>query len=366
MTIQALNQSQVKEFGEKMVGVMNNAAIALMTSIGHQTGLFDTLATLPPSTSGQIAGAAKLNERYVREWLGAMVVSRVVNYHPREGTYFLPPEHAVWLTRAAGSNNLARETQIVTMLGDVEQRIVQSFRTGGGVPYAAYPRFQQLMAEGSRVSLHATFIDTTLPLVPGMIDRLQAGIDVADFGCGQGDAINLMAQNFPLSRFVGYEFSEQAVGVARADAERTGLSNARFEVQDAARVTASSQFDFITAFDAIHDQAQPATVLQNIAQALRPEGLFLMVDIAASSKLEENLGHPFGPWLYTVSCMHCMTVSLAQAGEGLGTMWGEQKALQMLAEAGFAQVVVKRLEADIFNAYYVAAKNSSGRAGSPL
>ena len=357
MTIQTLNQSQVDEFGEKMVGVMNNAAIALMTSIGHQTGLFDTLATLPPSTSSQIAGAAELNERYVREWLGAMVVSHMVDYHPVEGTYFLPPEHAVWLTRSAGPNNLARETQIVAMLGDVEQGIVQSFRTGGGVAYSAYPRFQQLMAEGSRVCAHATLIDTTLPLVPGMIERLQAGIDVADFGCGQGDAINLMAQAFPLSRFVGYEFSEAAVAAARAEAERMGLSNAHFEVQDAARLAAPAQFDFITAFDAVHDQAHPATVLQRIAEALRPEGQFLMVDIASSSKLEENLGHPFGPWLYTISCMHCMTVSLAQAGEGLGTMWGEQKALQMLAEAGFAQVVVKRIEADTFNAYYVASKN---------
>jgi 2-polyprenyl-3-methyl-5-hydroxy-6-metoxy-1,4-benzoquinol methylase len=357
MTPQELNQSKVEEFGEKMVSVMNSAATALMTSIGHQTGLFDTMADLPPSTSKQIATAAKLNERYVREWLGAMVTGRVVEYHPIDGTYALPPEHAAWLTRAAGSNNLARETQCVAMLGEVEQGIVESFRTGGGMLYSAFPRFQQLMAEGSRANAHATLFDTTLPLVPGMVERLQVGIDIADIGCGQGHAINLMAQAFPQSRFIGYEFSEEAIAVGRADAKQMGLSNAHFEVKDVATLAMSGQFDFITAFDAIHDQAQPATVLQRIANALRADGTFLMVDIAASSKLEENLDHMLGPWIYTISCMHCMTVSLALDGAGLGAMWGEQKALQMLADAGFTHVEVKRNESDLFNNYYIATKN---------
>src|SRR5262249_27991435 len=154
------------------------------------------------------------------EWLGAMAVGRVVTYDPLEGTYRLPPEHAVWLTRTAKLNNLAREAQIVAMLAEVEQGIVDSFQNGGGVPYSAYPRFQHLMAEGSRVGFQDTLVNTTLPLVPGMLQRLQAGINVADFGCGQGDAINVMAQAFPLSRFVGYDFSEDAIAVARANAHQ--------------------------------------------------------------------------------------------------------------------------------------------------
>lgn len=357
MTTQALNQQKTEEFGAKMVGVMNSAATALMISIGHQTGLFDKMANLPPATSQQLATAAKLHERYVREWLAAMVTSRIVDYHPVAGTYSLPPEHAAWLTRAAGSQNLARETQFVALLGEVEQGIVASFRQGGGVPYSAFPRFQELMAEGSRDNTHATLIDTTLPLVPGIIERLQFGIDVADIGCGQGHAITLMAQAFPQSRFIGYEFSEQAIGVGRANARQMGLSNAHFVVQDVAMLETSAQFDFITAFDAIHDQAQPARVLQRIAAALRPAGTFLMVDVAASSQLEENLDHPLGPWGYTISCMHCMTVSLALDGAGLGAMWGEQKARQMLADVGFSCVDVKRIQSDLFNNYYIAAKN---------
>jgi SAM-dependent methyltransferase len=115
-------------------------------------------------------------------------------------------------------------------------------------------------------------------------------------------------------------------------------------------------FDLITAFDAIHDQAEPRKVLRGIADALRPDGTFLMQDIAASSHLHKNMEHPIGPFLYTISCMHCMTVSLALDGEGLGTMWGEEKALELLAEAGFTKVRVEQLSHDIQNSYYIAAK----------
>ncbi len=355
MTAQDLNQDKVAEFGEKMVGVMNTAAIALMTSIGHQTGLFDTMAGLSTTTSDQIAAAAQLNERYVREWLGVMVTGRIIEYDPVEQRYTLPPEHAAWLTRAAGANNLARETQLVAMFGEVEQGIVESFRNGGGVPYSAFARFQHLMAENSRANTHATLLDTTLPLIPGMVERLEGGVDVADIGCGQGHAINLMAKAFPQSKFIGYDCSEKAIAIGKANAEQAGLSNAYFEVKDVSRLEAQGQFDLITAFDAIHDQAQPAKVLRGIANALRSHGTFLMVDIAASSKLEENLSHMFGPWLYTISCMHCMTVSLALDGAGLGAMWGEQRALQMLDDAGFRQVEVKRLESDTFNYYYITS-----------
>jgi 2-polyprenyl-3-methyl-5-hydroxy-6-metoxy-1,4-benzoquinol methylase len=135
-----------------------------------------------------------------------------------------------------------------------------------------------------------------------------------------------------------------------------GLSNVRFEVKDVTMLGEVGRYDLITAFDAIHDQARPATVLFNIATALRPEGVFLMQDIAGSSHVHNNLDHPIAPFLYTISCMHCMTVSLAQDGEGLGTMWGEEKALEMLAEAGFNNVAVKQLPHDFQNNYYICPK----------
>jgi len=165
-----------------------------------------------------------------------------------------------------------------------------------------------------------------------------------------------MARTFPNSRFVGYDFSEEAIARARAEAEEHGTTNARFEVKDAAALGEKERYDLVTTFDAVHDQARPAAVLRGIAEALKSDGVYLMQDIAGSSHLQNNMDHPLGPFLYTISTMHCMTVSLAQGGEGLGTMWGEEKALEMLEEAGFGEVEVKQLPHDFQNSYYIAKK----------
>jgi SAM-dependent methyltransferase len=356
MTTMELDQAKAEAFGGQMVGVINGGMLSLMVSIGHKTGLFDTMAGLPPSTSEQIASAAGLNERYVREWLGAMVTGRVVEYDPAGKTYRLPPEHAASLTRAAGPGNLAALMQFTALMGLVEDKVADSFRKGGGVPYSEYPAFQRLMAEFSAQVRDATLIDVILPLVPGLTELLAKGIDVADVGCGAGHDINLMARAFPNSRFVGYDFSEEGVAAGKAEAKAIGLPNAEFELKDAATLDGSRQFELITVFDAIHDQAQPAQVLQGISDALRTDGVFICVDIAASSRLEENMDHPLGPMLYGISTMHCMTVSLALGGAGLGTVWGTQLAQQMMKDAGFKQIETKSVEGDSFNAYYIARK----------
>ena len=348
-----LDPRRTQAFAEQALGIVNGGFLSLMLSVGHRTGLFDTLATLPPSTSDQIAAATGLNERYVREWLGAMVTGRIMDYEAGARTYSFPPEHAASLTRAAGPDNLAELAQLVSLLGQVESAIIDVFRTGGGVGYAAFDRFHELMAESSRTTLEATLLSCTLPLVPGLVDRLDAGIDVLDVGCGQGVAIRMMAQRFPRSRFVGVDVASEAILTAQAEAERAGLANTRFLAQDAAGFGAPAAFDFITAFDAIHDQAAPRRVLRAIRDALRPGGVFLMVDIALSSHLERNLDNPLAPFLFSVSTMHCTTVSLAQGGEGLGACWGEEKARELLAEAGFTSVEVSRVEGDPLNAYYV-------------
>jgi 2-polyprenyl-3-methyl-5-hydroxy-6-metoxy-1,4-benzoquinol methylase len=359
MTQQAvknINETKAQAFADQMLDTLNKAAAALMVSVGHRTELFDTMADLPPATSERIAKAAGLNERYVREWLGAMVTARIVDYDPGRQTYFLPREHAAFLTRAASPNNLAATTQFLPLLGSVENEIVESFRNGGGVPYSSYPRFHEVMAEESNQTVVAGLIDAILPLAPGLVERLREGIEVMDVGCGRGRALILMARTFPQSSFTGYDFSEEAIAEARAEAARQGLANIRFEAQDAARIDDSARYDLITAFDAIHDQAAPRKVLKAIAGALRPGGVFLMQDIRASSHVHKNLDHPLGTFTYTVSCLHCMTVSLALGGEGLGAAWGEEKALELLAEAGFDNVEVRRLPHDIINNYYIATK----------
>ena len=357
MTATELDPAKVEEFAGRMVGLMNASMLGLMTSVGHRTGLFDTMATLAPSTSAQVAKAAGLDERYVREWLNAMTVGRFVDYDPATRTYALPGEHAALLTRAAGPGNMANMAQFTALMGGVEDEIVECFRAGGGVPYSRFPKFQELMAEMSGQVHDAALIGGELALVDGLIDRLRAGIDVCDVGCGQGHAINLMAKEFPSSRFTGLDFSEEGIAVAQKEAAELGLTNTTFEVKDAAKLDGSKKFDFITVFDAIHDQAKPDVVLKGIADSLKPGGVFLCVDIAGSSNVEDNLEHPFAAMLYSVSTFHCMTVSLALDGAGLGTMWGEQKANEMFRAAGFTSVETMRVPEDILNVYYVCRKD---------
>ena len=346
-----------EQFAEEIVGTIDSASTAILLSIGHQTGLFDTMAALKPATSAEIADAAGLNERYVREWLGGMAAAQVVDFDPATATYVLPGERAAVLTRNAGPDNLARVAQFIALLGEVEQKIIGCFHNGGGLPYSEFPRFHKLMAEQSGEVFDAALIDVILPLVDGLPEQLHSGVDVADIGCGSGHAVNVMARAFPASRFTGIDFSDEGLAVGRAEADRLGLQNATFLARDVAALDITEAFDVITAFDAIHDQAQPAEVLANIHRALRPGGVLLMVDIKASSNVEDNIGAPLATYKYTVSTMHCMSVSLALGGAGLGTVWGRQLAEKMLADAGFGDVTVSEIESDPFNNYYIARKS---------
>jgi SAM-dependent methyltransferase len=350
------DQARAEAFGGRMMEILNGAALALMSSIGHRTGLFDVMSRLAPSDSYGIAAEAGLDERYVREWLGAMVTGGIVEYNPSRNTYALPAEHAACLTRDARPNNLATTCQWIPVLGDVEDEIIACFERGGGVPYSAYERFHAVMAEESDQTVVAVLIEAILPAVPGLVAALERGIDVLDVGCGSGRALNVMADAYPNSRFTGYDLSPEAVAAGKAEAAERGLSNVHFELRDVSEFDLSSSFDLITAFDAIHDQAQPAAVLSGIARALRAEGLFLMQDIAGTSHVHTDSAHPMAPFLYTISCMHCMTVSLAADGTGLGAMWGSKLALRMLANAGFGDVEVKSLPHDVMNLYYVGRK----------
>jgi SAM-dependent methyltransferase len=348
-------QADAVEAGaERLVGILNDASIAVLASIGHQTGLFETLAALPAASSEQIADAAGLNERYVREWLGGMVTARLVEYDPVAKTYLLD-RALVPSVSGPGVDNLARTLTYVTLMGEVAGKIADKFRTGGGLSYSDYPGFVQIQAADSGAVHDASLLESILPLT-GRVEALRAGIDVADIGCGAGHAVNLMAAAFPASRFTGYDFFEEALDAGRAEAQRLGLDNVRFELLDAAALDISEGLDLITVFDAIHDQAHPATVLSNIHRALRPGGTFLMVDMKASSNLEDNLDLPWAAFLYAISTTHCMSVSLAQGGAGLGTVWGVQLAESMVRDAGFNDVEVRDLEEDPFNAYFVARK----------
>lgn len=348
-----LDHSKVDTHGARLLGILNQGALALLISLGHRSGLLDTLGRLDPSTSSEIADAAGLNERYVREWLGGMLAGGIIEHDPVDGTWWLPAEHAALMTRSASPNNMAAFMQYIGLLGSVEDKILKCFREGGGVPYSEFGRFHEVMAEDSGQTIVSALFDHVIPLVPGLHERLDLGVHVLDLGCGRGVALRMMAARYPNSQFVGIDFSEEAIAWARAQAAKDGLRNIRYEFADAATIQYEAAFDVIFTFDAIHDQKRPDLVLTNIARALRPDGVYLMQDIHASSLPHENKDHPVGPLLYTVSTMHCMTVSLAYGGMGLGTMWGRQLAEQMLRTAGFGSIDVHRLPHDFQNDYYI-------------
>jgi ubiquinone/menaquinone biosynthesis C-methylase UbiE len=356
---ESVHTDNAQSFAERLLTILNDGALCLMVSIGHRTGLFDAMQGTPAASSAEIAARAGLNERYVREWLGAMVTGRIVNIDPATNRFSLPAEHAAFLTRGAGADNIGVFAQYIALLGGVEDQIVECFKKGGGVSYARFPRFQEVMAEDSGQSVLSSLESHIVPLVPGLREKLSNGIQVLDLGCGRGRIINRLAELYPKSRFTGMDLSSEAVLSAWGEAAQKKLRNIEFIVTDLSHFDENAEtesFDLIATFDAIHDQAKPLNVLRGIHRALRSDGVYLMQDIKGSSDIHNNMDHPLGPALYTISCMHCMTVSLAQNGEGLGAMWGEEKTREYLAKAGFRSVEKNELAHDIQNNWYVVRK----------
>ena len=176
----AFDKAKAESFASYAIGLMNGGFLTMMISIGHRTGLLDAMATLPPSTSKEIAQKTGLKERYVREWLGSMVTGKIVEYDKEKKTYRLPPEHAAIITRPAGIDNLASVAQFLSLMGEVEGQVVDCFRKGGGVPYSEYPRFAELQAEESAQVHDARLVKTTIPLIDGLAPRLATGINILD------------------------------------------------------------------------------------------------------------------------------------------------------------------------------------------
>lgn len=343
---------KAEAFAGQMVGIINAGALSTMISIGHRCRLFDIMDTLAAADSHEIARSAGLNERYVREWLGAMVSGKIIDYDPEEKTYFLSPEHAAFLTRRAQENNMAAITSMLPVWSQVEDQIVDCFKNGGGLTYDEYGRFHEVMGEISSANVGANLVERILPHHPELLQKLHSGIQVLDIGCGDGQILIELARHFPNSRFLGIDLCAEPIFHAQAKAKELDLNNLWFEAKDLLEFNSISNFDLITAFDVIHDLAFPDKVLTRVHSWLKKDGQFLMMDINASSKLENNIDHPFGPFLYTASTMHCMSVSLAQGGMGLGTVWGKEKATEMLQEAGFQNIEIEEYEHDLMDSYF--------------
>ncbi|NKB59354.1 MAG: methyltransferase domain-containing protein [Alphaproteobacteria bacterium] len=343
-------------FAEKIGNIINSGTITVMLSIGHRTGLFDAMAGQPSRTSAEIAAPLGLSERYVREWLASMVTGGIVHYDPIMKTYFLPDAHSACLTRGAPLGNFAVYAQFIPMAGAVQDTIIDRFTSGEGTSYDDYPCFHSIMAEDSGQNVVDQMFNEILPLAGGIRDRLEAGIDVLDAGCGSGRALIAMAARYPNSRFTGYDLCADAIATARRSAAKASIANVSFTARDLTGFDEVGRYDFVTSFDAVHDQKDPQGLLTGIYRALRNGGVHLMQDIGGSAHLENNIDFPFAAFLYTLSCLHCMPISLGQDGAGLGTMWGWETAERMLEEAGFPEIVRHVLPHDPMNVWFVSRK----------
>jgi SAM-dependent methyltransferase len=345
--------AKAEAFGGRIMQILGGGLLSLMVDIGHRTGLF-AAAAQGRATSDQLAARAGLTERYVREWLGAMTAAGITEYDQGTGMFLLPPEHACMLTSPTGVGPLAVST---TLMATHVPQVVRAFGEGGGVPYAAFgPEWTDAWDAVGRGVYDTMLVDQYLPLAPDLTGKLTAGAQVADIACGTGHALIVLARAFPASTFTGYDLDEHAI--ARARAEAAGLTNVTFEVADVARLTAASRFDVIFVFDAIHDQAEPEAVLARIAQALVPGGLLFMREPHAGDTLAENLANPMATVLYSVSTLHCLTVSLAHGGAGIGTVFGERRARRMLTGAGFAEPQVRPAPGNPLGAVYITTKTT--------
>jgi SAM-dependent methyltransferase len=351
----AVDEERVGAFAEQLMGFYTGAMISCMIDLGQRTGLFDA-ALYGPATSSELAGRAGLHERYVREWLGAVTCAGIATYEPTTQTYTFQPEHLACLTGAT-EMNLASLSAACTHLTHFVEPVEEAFRNGGGVPYDRYrPAFTDVMDGLSRPMMDGILVDKVIPLAEDLRDRLTDGTTVADVGCGTGHTTNLLARAFPTSTFVGYDLAIDALDRASREAAEWNLSNVSFAVQDVAELRTETALGAAVVFDAIHDQVDPARVISRIFDALAPGGVFLMFEPRASSHLEHNLENPTAAMLYAISTLHCMPVSLAHDGAGLGTCWGQELALEMLRKAGFVDLEVHDAPGDPMDLVYLARK----------
>ena len=363
----AKSNEKGREFSKRLTAILNHGALNLAMALGYRTRLFDVMDGFEsPQTASAIAKKAGLNERHVKEWLGVMVSGGIAELSPGssgEDLFYLPKEHGDLITRRAGSSNLGVYTQEIPLLTACAfEPVLQGFSTGEGVPYRHYPKFYEFMTQLADAKHRAVLVEKFLPSVAEgqLLEQLRSGIHVCDLGCAEGTAVLLMAEAFPKSKFTGVDLSGECIEKARSEASSRRLRNVSFRHLDAAHLKDHGDllgsFDYVTAFDSIHDQTRPLDVLVNVHAVLRRGGWFSMVDIAASSDLSENKDHPMGPFLYTVSLMHCMPVGLVDGGAGLGMMWGRQAAVKMLNQAGFGTVQVLDIPDDPFNLHFLCKK----------
>ena len=326
---------KLQAFLGKAIGDFGAAVSAVLMLIGDELGLYRELAKgeLTPAELAQRTGT---NERYVREWLGNQAAGGYVDYDAKSDSYFLNEEQALCLTDPKGPVDLPGAYMLVQDLFHVRARAVENFRTGRGMEWGEH---HQCLFHGTerffRASYNANLLDSWLPALDGVVEKLKRGGRGADVGCGHGASTILMAKAFPNAEFIGYDYHSPSIEVARERAKASNVRNARFEVADAVSY-AERDLDFIAFFDCLHDMADPVGAARHARQALKADGNCMIVEPFAGDKVEDNL-NPIGRAFYGASSLVCVPVSLARNGPALGAQAGEKRLHDVVTSAGFSR-----------------------------
>ena len=331
----AANPEQLQAFLGKAVGDFGAAISAVLILIGDELGFYRELAKgrLTPAELAQHTGT---NERYVREWLGNQAAGGYVDYDAKSGSYFLNEEQALCLADPKGPVDLPGAYMLVQDLFHVRARAVENFRTGRGMEWGEHhPCLFHGTERFFRASYNANLLDSWLPALDGVVEKLKRGGRGADVGCGHGASTILMAKAFPNAEFIGYDYHSPSIEVARERAESANVRNARFQVAEAVSY-AERDFDFIAFFDCLHDMADPVGAARHARQALKADGNCMIVEPFAGDKVEDNL-NPIGRAFYGASSLVCVPVSLARNGPALGAQAGESRMREVATSAGFSR-----------------------------
>lgn len=350
-----IDPERFKEYAKLVFGALGGAMTSAMIYLGDRMGLYHALAGQGALTSAELAQRTGLDERWLREWLHQQGSAGVL-LHRGGGRFELPPEGvAVLAEESHPANGVGFFSQIPQMMA-IAERLPESFRSGVGLPYDAMgPEGARGIERGLAPWFRALLVPLALPRVPGVVAMLEAGIDVADVGCGAGVALLTMAKAFPNSRFHGYDISQHALVRAEANRVEAGLGNAKFHDALIDPLPEDGRFGFLTTFDCLHDMTNPGGVIASIRRAIRDDGVWFVADIKAQPDYEQNVAkNPMAAMMYGTSVLTCMSSALSEPGGlGLGTLGLHADLARKLAEdAGFTRFEALELGHPV-NAFYV-------------
>lgn len=332
-----MNQDKVHDMAVRVITDTGGAFTMALGYVGDRLGLFKAMAGAGPLRSPALAAKLQLNERYVREWLRAMVAAEYIEYDATTETYRMTEEQAFVLANEDAPLFVGGAFQFTAPSICNIQKIVEAFQKGGGISYSEIGEeiphaIERLFRPGYLNFLAKDWLGA----VPGLVGRLETGVSVADIGCGRGQSTVTMGKSFPKSKVLGIDYHGPSIETARKLAASHGASNVEFLQAAAHEIPAGKKFDLICSFDCIHDMVDPKATVRAIRSALADDGVYIWSEPNANANAHENR-NPVGKMFHSISPMHCMTVSLAHNGAGMGTVIGEAGARSLAKEAGFSQ-----------------------------